>query len=133
MKINREPFGNTDGQIVELFSLRNDHGMEVQITNYGGIITAIKVPNQQGQVADVVLGLDTLDDYLTKSRYFGALIGRYANRIARGRFCLNGRSYSLATNNGANHLHGGLKGFDKVVWQASEIGHGIQLRYLSED
>ena len=134
MKISNERFGFTpDGEEVQLFSLANDDGMEVCITNYGAIITAIKVPDRHGRFADVVLGHDTLEGYLNRSRYFGAICGRYANRIARGKFHLNGSEYSLATNNGENHLHGGLKGFDKVMWQAKEISGGIQLTYLSRD
>jgi len=133
-QITSERFGVTpDGDEVQLFSLNNDQGMEVKITNYGGIIVAINVPDRNGKIDDVVLGHDTLDGYLHLSRYFGALIGRHANRIARGKFVLNGVEYSLATNNGKNHLHGGLKGFDKVVWEACEIEDGLQLTYLSQD
>ena len=134
MKIRSEPFGVTPaGEETQLFFLVNDAGMEVRVTNYGGIITHIKMPDRHGRFADVVLGHDTLEGYLHRSRYFGALVGRYANRIARGRFVLNGTEYSLAINNGLNHLHGGIKGFDKVVWQASETVDGVQLRYLSPD
>ena len=133
-QITSERFGvMPDGDEVQLFSLNNDQGMEVKITNYGGIIVAIKVPDRKGKIDDVVLGHDTLDGYLHLSRYFGALIGRHANRIARGKFVLNGVEYSLATNNGKNHLHGGLKGFDKLVWEACEIEGGLQLTYLSQD
>ncbi|MFN2578210.1 MAG: aldose epimerase family protein [Pyrinomonadaceae bacterium] len=138
MKITSDHFGVTpEGDEVQLFSLTNDRGMEVRITNYGGIITAINVPDRKGESDDVVLGHETLEGYLHRSRYFGALIGRYANRIAHGRFCLHGKAYSLATNNGDNHLHGGLKGFDKVVWRAREIPASdvatLQLNYLSRD
>jgi aldose 1-epimerase len=134
VRISREPFGVTAaGEPVDLFTLANDHGMGVKIINFGGVITAIKVPDRFGKVDDVVLGHDTLEGYENRSRYFGALVGRYANRIANGRFVLNGVNYSLATNNGANHLHGGLKGFDKVVWQATELSDGVQLTYLSRD
>ena len=134
VSIDCEPFGVTpDGEEVQLFSLENDQGMRVKIINYGGIITHIDVPDRSGRIDDVVLGHDTLEGYLSRSRYFGALIGRYANRIARGRFVLNSIEYSLAINNGPNHLHGGLKGFDKVVWQARQIDDGIQLSYLSKD
>lgn len=111
--------------------------MAVKITNYGGIIAAIYVPDRDGKLDDVVLGHETLEGYLNHSRYFGALIGRYANRIAHGRFCLRGAEYTLAKNNGENHLHGGLKGFDKVVWSAPEIPAseiaGLELTYLSKD
>jgi len=138
MKVREEQFGTTlDGARAQLFSLTNDRGMEVKITNYGGIITAIKVPDRDGKVDGVVLGHDTLDGYLNRSRYFGALIGRYANRIASGRFRLNGAAYSLTQNNGAHHLHGGFKGFDKVIWEARTVtvsdGIALRLSYLSRD
>ena len=122
-----------DGEEVRIFSITNEQAMEVRIINYGGIITSIKVPDRVGKLDDVVLGHDSLEGYLHRSRYFGALIGRYANRIARGRFTLNGVEYQLAINNGKNHLHGGVRGFDKVVWQAQEIDDGVQLTYLSKD
>ena len=134
MKTSSEQFGiMPDGRQVQLFSLINDRGLEVKITNYGGIIAVIKAPDREGQIDDVVLGHDTLEGYLNRSRYFGAVVGRYANRIAHGRFTLNGDSYSLAINNGANHLHGGLKGFDKVLWEARELSDGLQIEYLSKD
>lgn len=134
VKVTRARFGVTaGGEQIDLFTLANDQGMEVRIINFGGIITAINVPDRQGKVDDVVLGHDTLEGYENRSRYFGALVGRYANRIAHGKFILNGVAYSLATNNGANHLHGGLKGFDKVAWEATEMGGGLQLTYLSKD
>ena len=134
MKITSEQFGITpDGQQVHLFSLKNNQGMEVKITNYGGIITHINVPDRNGHIGDVVLGHNDLEGYLHRSRYFGALIGRYANRIAKGKFTLNGVEYSLAINNGANHLHGGLKGFDKVVWQSNETSEALELSYVSAD
>lgn len=134
VRVARESFGVTTGGVpVDLFTLTNDHGMEVKIINFGGIITAIKIPDRQGKVDDVVLGHDALEGYENRSRYFGALVGRYANRIRNGKFVLNGVAYSLATNNGQNHLHGGLKGFDKVVWQAMELSDGVQLTYQSED
>ncbi len=135
MEIRREHFGKTsDGREIHLFTLTNDRGMEVKIINYGGIITSLKVPDRKENVADVVLGHDTLEGYENRSRYFGALIGRHANRIARGRFSINGTSYALAQNNGPNHLHGGQKGFDKVAWESKEIdGNGLELSYLSAD
>jgi aldose 1-epimerase len=135
--ITRESFGSTDGKAVELFTLRNAHGMEVKISNYGGIITSLLVPNQQGKLGDVVLGYDNLDGYLKSTPYFGALIGRYGNRIAHGKFTLNGKEYTLATNNYPNALHGGIKGFDKVVWDAKVVlsgeGPALELTYLSKD
>lgn len=134
MKITSKQFGvMPDGHAVQLFSLTNDQGMTVKITNYGGIITSIMVPDRPGNFADVVLGHDSLEGYLNHSRYFGALIGRHANRIAQGQFVLNGVQYQLPINNGRNHLHGGFRGFDKVVWEAREISDGIELKYLSRD
>jgi aldose 1-epimerase len=113
------PFGNlATGESAQLFSFRNARGIEVQVTNYGGIITSIKTPDRAGRLADIVLGYDDLAGYLRNSPYFGAIVGRYANRIARGRFTLDGTTYTLAVNNGPNSLHGGLRGFDKVVWNA---------------
>jgi len=118
MTINRESFGRTpDGQDVWLFTLTNANGMTVKVTNYGGIITHLFVPDRRGEMDDVVLGFDTLDGYLGEHPYFGAIVGRYANRIGQGRFTLDGVEYTLAMNNGPNHLHGGLKGFDKRVWR----------------
>lgn len=138
MTIAKDHFGLTPaGEDAFLFSLANDQGLEVKVTNYGGIITSLQVPDRRGRLDDVVLGHDTLEGYLNRSRYFGALIGRYANRIAGGRFSLNGSAFSLAQNNGPNHLHGGFKGFDKVVWSAREInepaGVGLNLAYRSKD
>lgn len=116
-----------------MFTLTNNSGTEVKIINYGGIITALNVPNREGAFGDVVLGHDNLDGYLHRSRYFGALIGRCGNRIRRGKFALNGIEYNLPINNGKNHLHGGRKGFDKVVWDADKIPEGLQLTYRSCD
>src|SRR5215470_11256597 len=138
VKMAKENFGKTpDGQQVELFTLTNKNGMEARIMDYGGIVVSLKVPDRTGKLDDVVLGLNTLDDYLKGHPYFGALIGRYGNRIAKGRFTLNGVEYKLAVNNGENTLHGGLKGFDKVVWTAKEMktkaGPAVVLTYLSKD
>jgi aldose 1-epimerase len=134
MTINSKQFGTTpDGRNVRLFTLTNNQGMEVRVINFGGIITTIKVRDRDGILGDVVLGHDKLEGYLNHSRYFGALIGRFANRIARGRFVLNGVEYSLPINNGVNHLHGGFKGFDKVVWQPEAHGNALQMTYLSRD
>ncbi|MCA1560897.1 MAG: galactose mutarotase [Acidobacteria bacterium] len=120
--VRSEAFGKTaDGQQVELYTLTNANGIEVRAMTYGGIITSLKVPDRSGRMADVVLGFDTLDAYLKGHPYFGAIIGRYGNRIAKGRFTVGGRTYTLATNNGPNHLHGGNKGFDKVVWSAAPV------------
>ena len=137
--ITHEPFGTTqDGKPVEIYTLRNDNGMVVRIMTYGGIIQSIKVPDKNGQLGNVALGYDTLDGYLTNSPYFGALIGRYGNRIAKGHFTLDGQEYSIFTNNPPNTLHGGRIGFDKKVWtvKKADIGkHGpeLVLTYTSPD
>jgi aldose 1-epimerase len=126
-----------DGAPVEVYTLRNGNGMVARILTYGGIVQSLKVPDKNGKSGDVVLGYDTLDGYLTNSPYFGALIGRYGNRIAKGHFTLDGTTYTLATNNGVNSLHGGVRGFDKVVWQAkpgvSDSGETLELTYVSHD
>jgi aldose 1-epimerase len=136
--VTKQSFGKTaDGQNVDLYTLRNVHGVEAKITNYGGIVTSLKVPDRRGKFDDVVLGFNDLDSYLKGHPYFGAIIGRYGNRIAKGRFTLNGVEYKLAVNNGENTLHGGIKGFDKVVWTAQDsktrLGPSIALTYLSKD
>lgn len=136
--ITKQSFGKTaEGESVDIYTLRNAHGVEAKITNYGGIITSLKVPDRNGKFDDVVLGFNDLDSYLKGHPYFGAIIGRYGNRIAKGRFTLNGEEYKLAVNNGENTLHGGLKGFDKVVWTGSEsktkAGPALVLTYLSKD
>jgi aldose 1-epimerase len=132
------PFGRMpDGTAVEVYTLRNARGMEVRAITYGAIIQAIRVPDQSGHLGDVTLGYDSLSGYLTASPYFGAVVGRYANRIARGQFTLVGRTYRLAINNGPNHLHGGLKGFDKVVWRARSFQRGdsagVKFEHTSPD
>ncbi|SNC67602.1 aldose 1-epimerase [Hymenobacter gelipurpurascens] len=136
-------FGKTtDGTEVQLFTLTNAHGLKVSITNYGGTVTSLLVPDKAGKLGDVVLGFDNVSGYqspafLKSGPYFGALIGRYGNRIAKGKFTLDGKQYTLANNNGENTLHGGKKGFDKVVWQAtpgtSAEGQTLTLTYLSQD
>jgi aldose 1-epimerase len=138
MKIIKEFFGNTaEGTPADIYTLTNSRNMVVKITNYGGIVVSLKVPDKNGIPGDVVLGFDTLDKYLEGHPYFGALIGRYANRIAKGKFTLNGTEYTLARNNGENHLHGGIKGFDKVIWKAElfqdEKEVGLRLNYVSKD
>ena len=136
--IVRAPFGALpDGQIATLYTLRNARGGQVQITNYGGIVTALRVPDKNGARGDVVLGFSTLGGYLgdKAGTYFGALVGRYANRIAKGRFALDGKSYQLATNNAPNHLHGGVRGFDKQLWHAKTLmlksGPALELTLFS--
>jgi aldose 1-epimerase len=122
---------------VRQYTLKNTHRMELRVLDYGGIIVSLAVPDRTGRVDDVVLGFDRLEDYERSSPYFGAIIGRFGNRIARGRFTLDGRTYTLATNDGHNHLHGGVKGFDKVVWEVSPFERqdstGLVLRYTSSD
>jgi aldose 1-epimerase len=114
--VKREAFGTVDGRAVEQFTLTNKNGIEVKAITYGGIITSITTPDRTGAMGDIVLGFDSLDGYLAGHPFFGALVGRYGNRIAKGRFTIDGVEYKLATNNGPNHLHGGVKGFDKRVW-----------------
>ena len=133
-----ERFGTVDGKEVSLYTLTNRNGVEARITNFGGILVSLKVPDRNGQLEDVVLGYDNLSDYAEGNPgYLGALIGRYGNRIAKGRFSLNGVEYTLATNNNENHLHGGVKGFDKVVWTARPLKTrgvtALELTYLSRD
>ena len=137
--IDVNPYGVTaDGIPVDEYTLTNSRGMEVKIITYGGIMTSIKVPDRKGRLANVALGFDNLQDYETKSPYFGCITGRYANRIAGGKFTLDGMAYQLDINNGPNHLHGGFKGFDKQVWEVTEKIYepkavGIKLHYLSPD
>lgn len=137
-KVFSASFGKTpDGAPVKIFTLRNARGAEVKISNYGGIVTSLKVPDRDGKLGDVVLGYGTLDEYLKASPYFGCLVGRYGNRIAKGRFTLNGKTFQLATNNGVNALHGGVKGFDKVLWDGkpveSKLGPALQLDHVSKN
>ncbi|HEX9250196.1 MAG TPA: aldose epimerase family protein [Gemmatimonadaceae bacterium] len=137
-ELGRAPFGRTaNGQPVELFTLTNAHGIEVRLTNYGGIITSLRTPDRSGRFDDIVLGYDSLSGYLRNSPYFGAIVGRYGNRIAKGRFTLDGTTYRLAVNNGPNSLHGGIRGFDKVVWNAEPFrndgAEGVTLEYTSAD
>lgn len=134
MTITKTYFGTTGGAEVYLYTLTNDLGYEVSITTYGCAITTLKAPDRDGVFGDIVLGYETLDDYVRNPRFLGAsCIGRHANRIAEGRFCLNGVDYQLGRNNGPNHLHGGFQGFDKRVWSATEDGSVLRLSYLSKD
>ena len=138
MDIQKTEFGKTkDGQTVELYTLTNKNGMTAKIMNYGGIVTQLQVPDRNGNLGDVCLGFDTLAPYLEAPPYFGALVGRYANRIAKGKFTLDGKQYTLATNDGPNALHGGLKGFDKVIWAVKPMqtkqGPALELTYVSKD
>jgi aldose 1-epimerase len=132
------PYGKMpDGTAVSLYTLTNDKGLRVKLTNYGAITVGVEVPDKAGKVTDVTLGYDTLDGWLKSTSYFGATVGRYANRIAKGKFTLEGQTYTLATNNGENALHGGIKGFDKVVWNAEPVkaadSVGVKFTYTSKD
>jgi aldose 1-epimerase len=136
--ISKARFGKTlDGKRVDIYTLHSINGVEARICNYGGILVSFKVPDREGHMGDIVLGYDSLDGYLTNSPYFGAMIGRYGNRIANGKFTLDDVNYTLAVNNGPNALHGGLKGFDKKVWRAkiirSEDGPSLELTYRSKN
>lgn len=138
MTIETECFGKMpDGEEVQLFKLVNANGLRADVANYGAIVVRLLVPDRDRKLDDVVLGYDKLADYVEDTPYFGAVVGRYGNRIAKGRFTLDGVEYKLATNNGENHLHGGLKGFDKVVWDAepcrTDDAVGVKLVYVSKD
>ena len=125
----------SDFSSVELYTLTNAKGSSIQVTNFGAIITSIKVADKDGEIGDVALGYDQLKGYVNAvdKPYFGAIVGRYGNRIANGKFELEGKTYTLATNNGANHLHGGVIGFDKVVWDAKASDSSVELSYLAKD
>lgn len=136
--VSRASFGTApDGKPVDAYTLVNAHGIRARILTYGAILQSLELPDRTGAMDDVVLGFDDLPGYVKSSPYFGAIVGRYGNRIARGRFTLDGKTYTLATNNGPNHLHGGVKGFDKVVWDAQSFsgdsGVGVELTYTSPD
>lgn len=134
MPIQTVPFGHTaDNQAAQLFTLRSASGVEARVTNYGATLVSLLAPDRRGQRADVLLGFDTLDGYLGPHPYFGSLVGRFANRIARGQFSLDGQRYTLAVNNGPNHLHGGPGGFHTRLWQAEPDGEGLLLRLHSPD
>jgi aldose 1-epimerase len=134
-----KPFGTVDGKSVSLFTLTNNHGMVVTITNYGGIVTSILVPDRKGKLTDVTLGFDSAEDYVNdpNGTYFGTLVGRYANRIAKGHLVVDGKTYQLYINNKPNTLHGGKKGFDKKIWSAQSFAtsrtSGVKLQYVSAD
>jgi aldose 1-epimerase len=135
--ITEEAYGEVDGKAVKLYTLTNKNGVFAKITNYGAIISELHVPDRNGKLADVVLGFENLDGYREKSPYFGAIVGRVANRIKNARFTLGGKAYKLAANNAPHHLHGGTKGWDKVVWDAEPIdsasGPALRLSYVSND
>ena len=136
--VTRSAFGRLpDGHGVDVYTLANAQGIEVRVMTYGAIITVVRTPDRVGHVEDIALGFDNLAGYLSEHPYFGALVGRYANRVARGQFTLDGTTYHLALNNGPNSLHGGLRGFDKVLWSAEPFSNGnaagVTLRYASAD
>lgn len=138
MKIEKSNFGQLpDGQNVDLYTLSNTQGLKTGIMTYGATVVFLEVPARDGRTADITLGHDSLEGYLEASPYFGAIVGRYGNRIAKGRFTLDGKEYDLTINDGENHLHGGIKGFDKVVWNAEPVEEenavGVKFSYLSPD
>jgi aldose 1-epimerase len=134
--VKQQSFGTRDGRPVNLYTLTNSHGVEVHVMNYGGIITSIRVPDRKGEMADIVLGHESLEGYTPNPPYIGAVVGRYANRIAKGTFMLDGKTYTLPKNDGPNTLHGGTtRTFDKVVWDGEEIKgkNAVAFSYLSKD
>jgi aldose 1-epimerase len=136
--VRKDAFGKTTaGEAVEIYTLTNSNGLEARVMTYGAILVSMKVPDKAGKLDDVTLGFDSIDGYVQRHPFFGATVGRYANRIAKGRFTLNNKEYKLAVNNGENSLHGGIKGFDKAVWRARPLnnstGVGVELNYLSKD
>jgi aldose 1-epimerase len=138
MNVQEQAFGQTpDGHKVKLYILTNSNGLKARIMTYGAAVVSLEVPDRNGKFDDITLGYDNLDGYVKNNPYFGVIVGRYGNRIAKGRFTLDGTTYKLATNNGENHLHGGIKGFDKVVWDAESFEQkdavGVKLTYLSKD
>jgi aldose 1-epimerase len=131
--VSKQAFGHTsDGTAVDIYTLA-DGKVEARVITYGGIIVSLRTPDRNGKLDDVVLGYDSVDQYIAQTPYFGAIIGRYANRIAHGSFQLDGKTYSIPKNNGDNALHGGIRGFDKVVWTAQQIKDGVELTYVSKD
>ena len=135
--IKKDTWGQADGKEISLYTLTNKNGMVVKITNWGSRVTSIIVPDKNGKFENVVLGFDSLKSYIGENPHFGSIVGRFGNRIAKGKFSLNGAEYNLAINNGPNSLHGGIKGFDRHVWDASEISSadsvGLALTYVSKD
>ena len=137
MNIIKEPFGELEGEKADIYTLTNKNNIEVNITNYGGIVTSIKLPDKSGKFNDVALGYNNLEGYIKNNTYFGCIVGRYGNRIGNAEFTLDGIKYSLAKNNGENNLHGGIKGFDKVLWDVEPFAgkdfQALKLTYLSRD
>lgn len=134
MSICKQAFGKTNNGIdVDIFTLKNSNGMEAKVTTYGGAVVSLLTPDKSGNFADVVLGYDTVEDYIKGNKFFGALIGRCGNRIENSTFKINNIEYHVTKNEGENHLHGGIKGFDKVVWTAEIKDNTLQLSYVSKD
>ena len=137
LKIEKAPFGEVEGQPVDLYTLTNANGLVMTVTNYGGIVVSLTVPDKAGNMGDIVLGFSNVADYVKNSPYYGCIVGRYGNRIGKAKFSLDGQEYTLAANNGENSLHGGVKGFDKVIWAAKEVkadnAVGVEFKYLSKD
>src|SRR5690606_3731842 len=138
MAIEKTSFGKTEsGEDTHLFTCTNKNGLVLKLTDYGATVVAVETPDRQGKLANINLGFENVRRYEGQHPYYGATVGRFANRIAKGKFTLDGREYTLATNNGPNHLHGGNKGFNRVVWQAEEVRNdnevGVRFRYLSPD
>lgn len=137
LKIEKAPFGEVEGQPVDLYTLTNANGLVMTVTNYGGIVVSLTVPDKAGNMSDIVLGFSNVADYVKNSPYYGCIVGRYGNRIGKAKFSLDGQEYALAANNGENSLHGGVKGFDKVIWAAKEVkadnAVGVEFKYLSKD
>ena len=136
-KIDKASYGAVDGKPVDIYTLTNAKGAFVKITNYGAIVTVLHMPDKTGKLGDVVLGFEKVDDYVAKSPYFGAIVGRCANRIANATFTLEGKQYKLNANNAPHHLHGGKKGWDKVIWEAepkeTKDGPSLKLTHVSPD
>jgi aldose 1-epimerase len=138
LSVDKEPYGKLpDGRQVDLYTLTNANGLRVRLMNYGAITVGVEVPDRDGKLTDVTLGFDEFEQWLSNKPHFGSTVGRYANRIARGQFTLDGQTYTLAKNNGENHLHGGIKGFDKVLWRGEPVqtddAVGVKFTYLSKD
>jgi len=136
--IQKEEFGKTaDGTTVNLYTIKNANGLEIKVSEFGATLVSLKVPDREGNIEDIILGFDNLEGYINDNTFQGVIAGRYANRIAKGKFTLNGEEYTLATNDGENHLHGGVVGFGKKVWKGEELkteeGTGVKLTYLSKD
>jgi aldose 1-epimerase len=136
--VRKEKFGETpDGETVNIFTIKNANGVELKVSEFGATLVSLKVPDKNGKFADIILGYDNLEGYINDASYLGVIAGRYANRIAKGKFTLDGKEYTLAQNDGENHLHGGVKGFGKRVWKGEELktneGKGVKFSYLSVD